>query len=216
MASEPLHLQDSAALAPALPTRAPAIRAVARDWCQMASPEAITRWDALAQWASTANPFFESWYLLPALEVFDPAGQVRLLCVEADGELAGLLPLSLESRYYRHPLPQWCTWIHGNCFLGAPLVARGLEKEFWRALFAWADANAGKALFLHLAQMPLDGALDAALHTVLAEQKRPAALVHREERALLQSVELDGAWEERERATVFLLCGHRLEPAAGR
>ncbi|WEK47695.1 MAG: GNAT family N-acetyltransferase [Candidatus Andeanibacterium colombiense] len=187
MASEPLHLQDSARPAAAAPIRAPAIHAVARDWLELAGAEAVTRWDALAQWASTPNPFFESWYLLPALEAFDPAGRVTLLCVEADGELAGLLPLSLENRYYHHPLPQWSSWMHGNCFLGAPLVARGLEKEFWRAVLGWADAHAGKALFLHLAQMPLDGPLDEALAAVLAEQKRPAALVHREERALLRS-----------------------------
>ncbi len=30
------------------------------------------------------------------------------------------------------------------------------------------------------------------------------------ERVLLQSVELDGEWAERERTTVFLLCGHRM------
>lgn len=187
MASKPLHLPDDAGLAGLAPTRAPAIRAEARDWRELAGVEQVTRWDALAQWASSANPFFESWYLLPALEALDPAGRVKLLCVEADGELAGLLPITLESRYYRHPLPQWCNWLHGNCFLGAPLVARGLEKEFWRALLGWADEHAGKALFLHLARMPLDGPLDEALNTVLAEQKRPSAIVHREERALLRS-----------------------------
>jgi CelD/BcsL family acetyltransferase involved in cellulose biosynthesis len=170
-----------------MPARAPAIRAEARAWRNMAGVEEVTRWDALAQWASSPNPFFESWYLLPALEAFDPTGQVKLLCMEADGELAGLLPLLLEPRYYRHPLPQWCNWMHGNCFLGVPLVARGLERQFWRALFDWADANAGRALFLHLARMPLDGPLNDALTAVLAEQKRPAALVHREERALLRS-----------------------------
>jgi len=187
LASEPLHLPEHTGPAGLVVARAPEIRAIARDWRELADAEAVTRWDALAQWASSPNPFCESWYLLPALEAFDPRGRVKLLCVEADGELAGLLPLALESRYYRHPLPQWCNWMHGNCFLGVPLVARGLEKPFWRALFDWADGHAGKALFLHLARMPLDGALDEALQAVLAEQRRPFALVHREERALLRS-----------------------------
>ncbi|WP_336980342.1 GNAT family N-acetyltransferase [Altererythrobacter fulvus] len=180
-------MPDSAASDDASGTRAPVIRAEAMDWREMASVDAVLRWDALAQWASSPNPFLESWYLLPALEGLDQRGLVRLLCVEVDGTLAGLLPVLRESRYYRHRLPQWATWIHGNCFLGVPLVARGMERPFWRALFDWADRNAEGALFLHLPQLPLEGAMHDALLAVLAEQGRHAALVHREERALLQS-----------------------------
>ena len=163
------------------------IRAELRDWREMTGGDTVTRWDALAQWAACPNPFFESWYLLPALEAFDPAGRVGILCVETEGTLAGLLPLVRENRYYSHLLPQWCSWMHGNCFLGAPLVARGQERHFWRALLDWADSHAGMALFLHLARMPLGGPLDQALAAVLAEQGRPAALVHHEERAMLAS-----------------------------
>lgn len=153
----------------------------------MASVEAVLRWDALAQWASSPNPFFESWYLLPALETLDPDGRVKLLCVEVEGTLAGLFPILRESRYYRHYLPQWGTWIHGNCFLGLPLVAKGMERVFWRAVLDWADRNAGGTLFLHMPQIPLESPVYHALKAVLAEQNRPAALVHREERALLCS-----------------------------
>lgn len=154
----------------------------------MTDSAAIAQWDALAQWASSPNPFHESWYLLPALEAFDPQETVGLLRIEAGGILAGLMPLKREARYYRHRLPQWSNWTHANCFLGAPLVAHSLEKPVWRALLDWADAHAGKALFLHLAHLPLDGVLYAALRDVLAEQGRPAALVRSEERAMLQSL----------------------------
>ncbi|RYE97705.1 MAG: GNAT family N-acetyltransferase, partial [Oxalobacteraceae bacterium] len=150
-------------------------------------PASIIRWDALAQWASCPNPFFESWYLLPALETFDVPGEVSLVRVEADGVLAGLLPLIRTPRYYRHRLPHWAGWAHGNSFLGAPLIARGLEKPVWRALLNWADEHARGTLFLHLAQLPLEGPLADALRSILAEDRRPAALVHREERALLAS-----------------------------
>ena len=147
----------------------------------------VAAWDALALCAAEPNPFFESWYLLPALRAFDPAGNLQLLRFNAGGELAGLLPIARSRRYYRWPIPNLASWLHANCFLGAPLVAAGLEREFWRALLAWADANAGLALFLHLGHMPLTGALHSALEAVLAEQRRPAALVYREERALLAS-----------------------------
>ena len=165
--------------------RVMAVRAVS--WSAMDAPEARLAWDALAACAAEPNPFHESWYLLAALRALDPAGSVRLLRFEAQGELAGLLPLNTPGKYYRWPIPHLAGWVHGNCFLGAPLVARGLEPEFWRALLEWADANAARGLFLHLAQMPLTGPLYQALQTVLLEQGRLSATVHREDRAMLTS-----------------------------
>ena len=187
LASKPLTIPGSTDRAQGQKPCAPQIHVEAVPWRDMAEGDAIVQWDALAQWASTPNPFLESWYLLPALRAFDPEGRVQLLRFELDGTLAGILPLAREMRYYRHLLPQWCNWTHANCFLGAPLVAQGLEIYFWRALFGWADRHAGHALFLHLTQLPLDGPLHEAMREVLAEQRRPAALVHRETRAMLAS-----------------------------
>jgi CelD/BcsL family acetyltransferase involved in cellulose biosynthesis len=173
----------------AAPVAAPLLRAAAAAWSAMDTPEARLAWEALAQCATEPNPFHESWYLLPALRGLDPHGAVTLLRVEAAGDLAGLLPLHRQRRYYGRPVPQLSNWVHGNCFLGAPLVAAGLEKQFWRAVLAWADGNAGAGLFLHLAALPLDGPVYAALRDVLTEQGRPGAVVHREERAMLASAQ---------------------------
>ncbi len=153
----------------------------------MEAPGARREWDALAKCAAEPNPFLEGWYLLPSFRALDPQGAIRLLRFECGGKLAGLLPVAMEKRYYRWPIPQLRSWIHANCFLGVPLVAKGMERAYWRALLDWADANAGKALFLHLSHFPLDGPLHDALSEVLAEQGRHSALVHLEERALLQS-----------------------------
>jgi CelD/BcsL family acetyltransferase involved in cellulose biosynthesis len=166
---------------------APKLRFAARDWRDLAQSAETARWDALSQWATEPNPFHESWFLLAALRAFDPTGEVSLLCLEADGQLAGVLPVRRERSYYGRPLPHWRNWLHANAFLGVPLVAPGFEQAFWRELIAWCDAQAGGALFLHLAEMPLHGPLFGALRGVLAEQRRPAALVHRYERAMLQS-----------------------------
>lgn len=173
-----------------------AFRLVEREPAELAAPESLARWDALACWASTPNPFYESWYLRPSLETLDPGGRVTLLCLEADGLLAGLLPIRRERSYYGYPFPHLRNWAHANCFLGAPLVARGCEAEFWRALLGWADRNAGGAMFLHLAHMPLDGELRGALREVLAWEGREAALVHREDRALLETSLAPGAYLE--------------------
>ncbi len=169
------------------PAAVPALCVRETCWQTMETPEELSGWDALASCASEPNPFFESWYLLPSLRALDPDGRVQLLRFECDGELIGLVPLVRDKRYYRWPIPHLRSWVHANCFLGVPLVAAGMERGFWRALMSWADSNAGTALFLHLSHLPLDGPLYDALRIVLAEQSRPAALVHQEDRALLRS-----------------------------
>lgn len=160
---------------------------VKRSWNELDCPDRIAAWDALAQWASEPNPFYESWFLLPSLRAFDPRGEVILLTLETGGQLAGILPLRRETSYYGYPLPHWRSWVHPNCFCGMPLVARGMEHAFWREALAWCDQHAGTALFLHLAQLPASGPVATALRDVLTGQQRAGATVHSEERALLHS-----------------------------
>ncbi len=182
----PLELLPSWQLPEAIPGSLQ-IAIAARDWRTLDTSAEIARWDALAQWASEPNPFHESWFLLPALRAFDPDGEVTLLCLEAGGQLAAVLPVVRKARYYGHPVRHWSNWLHGNAFVGVPLVAQGFERAFWRELFAWCDGHPGGALFLHLSQMPADGPLHDALMQVLAEQRRQGTTVMLEERALLQS-----------------------------
>ena len=157
------------------------------DWPCCGAPSIVSRWDILARAAAEPNPFLESWYLLPALRALDPAETVRIILVESGDEIVGLMPLAEQKRYYRRPIPHLAGWTHPNAFLGTPLIATGHELAFWRELLAWADRNAGNALFLHLSQLVLEGPVFKALTKVVAEQKRTGAIVHREERALLAS-----------------------------
>ncbi|WAT18839.1 GNAT family N-acetyltransferase [Aurantiacibacter sp. MUD11] len=162
-------------------------RITARRWRDFEQRGRITAWDALAACAAEPNPFYESWYLLPALRALASDEDVQMLMLETNGQIAGLLPVRRERDYYGYPLPHLRNWVHPNCFLGLPLVARGFERQFWRALFKYCDANPGTSLFLHLMQVPANGPLHEALVQVLAQDKRPAATVHREERAMLAS-----------------------------
>jgi CelD/BcsL family acetyltransferase involved in cellulose biosynthesis len=157
------------------------------DWECGAAPSIIARWDELARNASEPNPFLESWYLLPALKALAEPDSVRLLLLEHGETLIGLIPLAHSKRYYSRPIPHLAGWSHPNCFLGTPLIAKGHEQPFWRALLAWADKNARAGLFLHLAQMALEGPVFQALTKVIAAQGRTGAIVHREDRALLAS-----------------------------
>ena len=145
----------------------------------------VGAWDALAQRASEPNPFYESWYLLPSLRHLGSAECVEMLHFERNGRLAGLLPIVRSRRYYRWPVPNLAGWLHANAFLGTPLIERGAEQAFWRALLEWADTSARTAMFLHLRAVPLDGPVHRGLTATL--DNRTSAIVHREERALLHS-----------------------------
>ncbi|MBS0481504.1 MAG: GNAT family N-acetyltransferase [Proteobacteria bacterium] len=180
----------------AQPAAAATISVRAAPWTGFDNSAFHARWQSLAARASEPNPFHEEWYLLPALRALDPEGTVQLLTVEQDGKLVGLLPLRHESRYYGRPIPQLRAWVHGNCFLAAPLVAAGQEPAFWRALLDWADRHARAALFLHLGPVALDGALHTALSAVLDQDSRHAALVMREDRAMLAANETPAAYFE--------------------
>lgn len=194
MATTAASLDDSDSLRepdtlPAILARAARseMRITAPGWRELDRPDQIVQWNALTQWASEPNPYFESWFLLPALRALDPQGEVRLVCFHIDGQLAGLMPVHRSRSYYAYPIPHAASWVHPNCFLGAPLVARGCEAAFWRAALEWADRNCRSAMFLHLTEMPLNGELYDGLEEVIAEQNRPAGIVMRQERPVLCS-----------------------------
>lgn len=144
-------------------------------------------WDAIAAHAAEPNPFAERWCLEAGLAAFDPQSQVQLAALTDAGRLLGIMPLARRAHYEQYPLPHLAAWSHSNAFCGAPLVAAGHEHAFWRELLAWCDHHPGPALFLHLAQMPLEGPLYAALRDVSALERRAAAVVQRTERAMLAS-----------------------------
>ncbi len=62
-----------------------------------------------------------------------------------------------------------------------------MEALFWREVLSWCDAHAGSRLFLHLMQQPGQGTLHQALKLLLQSEKRPAATVQDEERAMLRT-----------------------------
>ncbi|WP_128892177.1 GNAT family N-acetyltransferase [Erythrobacter sp. HKB08] len=186
MASRPRPDPETRIAAEALASGGLAVSAL--PWSEAAGSEAFrAEWQSLSHSASEPNPFHAPWALEPALKAFDNGGRCDLLCVRVDGDLVGLLPIARIGLYYRYPLPHLRNWMHDNAFLGSPLVRAGFEAPFWQALLDWVDDSAGSALFLHLTHLDENGPLVAALRDVLEAHNRPAAIVHREERAFLQS-----------------------------
>ncbi len=153
------------------------------------SPPLAAAWDALAAEASEPNPFVERWCLQSALHLLDPERHARLVMVQggADGPLIGVMPLAAAARYGPLPLRHVTGWAHPNHFHGAPLVRAGTESLFWSILLGWCDAAPWARTMLHVPRLTADGPLHRALTDVAGERGGDAAVVHREERALLDS-----------------------------
>lgn len=148
-------------------------------------PGFIAAWQRLAAHAAEPNPFYEPWFLLPALRQWGAGEQVVVKAWYCDGRLAGLLPVERSARYYGHTVTHATGWLHANAFCGVPLIAAGHEDAFWRALLAHCDRRARRALFVHLPKLPADGPACAALDRVLAASGRAHTTVAEESRALL-------------------------------
>jgi CelD/BcsL family acetyltransferase involved in cellulose biosynthesis len=148
-------------------------------------PAFLAAWERLVARAAEPNPFFEPWFLIPALDEWGAAQRVRIKAWFHDGRLAGLMPVVRRGRYYGHPMTHAAAWLHANAFCGVPLVATGLEGAFWEDLLTHFDRRANRALFLHLPQLPAEGPVAAALDGVLARSERAHYLAAQERRALL-------------------------------
>ena len=167
------------------------------------SDELAAAWDRLADEASEPNPFAERWCLQPALHLLDPDRRARLVMVRADGAgpLIGVMPLAPAVKYGRLPLRHVTGWAHANHFHGAPLVRAGMEPLFWSILLGWCDAANWTQTLLHVPRLTEDGPLHRALVEVARGRGGEAEVVHREERALLDSnLSAEAYWDEAVRA----------------
>ena len=155
----------------------------------------LAEWDTLASRASEPNPFAERWYLEAALDALG-SDAIRIAVVR-DAALIGIMPLIAQSRYAGLPIAHVQNWLNHNAFLGTPLVRKGKEQQFWMALLGYLDSAPESGLFLHLAGIAINGPVAAVLEAVCLAENRRFALVHREERAMLErGLSPDAYWEE--------------------
>ncbi len=150
----------------------------------------LGQWDALAAGAVEANPFYESWSLLPALEARPPAGGFSCALVWRDDEktgrtLAGLFPLQRRRRYKGLPLEVLTSWRHDSWLLCTPLVLAGSATQAIRAFLAWAAGNRQGAGAVELRWLPCDGAFIGCLADALRLEPRMLAS-HVSTRAMLR------------------------------
>jgi hypothetical protein len=155
----------------------------------------LAEWEALAGQASEPNPFGERWYMMAALDALG-RDDIRIAVIRSD-ILIGIMPLVTQSRYAGLPVAHVQNWLNHNAFLGTPLVRKGAEYQFWAALLGQLDHAPESGLFLHLSGMAIEAPVAAALEAVCKIEKRRFALVHHEERALLErGLSPDAYWEQ--------------------
>ena len=139
---------------------------------ELAAPEdpALTEaWDALAQDAGTANPFYGRAALVACMALPE-AGVPRLLLVRegAGGRLVGLMPMA--TRRKRGLALCIENWDHRVRALGEPLVRTGLERAFWSAALPLLARQPG--WYLRLSALDADSASTQALIAVLKDAGR--------------------------------------------
>jgi len=164
-------------------------------------PAMLDRWRDLADNSSEPNPFYHPALLLPALANLDAGAQVRMIEACDGRDLIGLMPMLVKAHHARYAVRNATNWMHGQCFFGAPLLRKGVEKQAWAGLLAQLDGVETAGHFLHLDALWLDGPITTALLQYCEESGRAIKLIARHERALLQSdLSADTYWETHVRA----------------
>ena len=144
----------------------------------------LPAWRDLCSDLVEENPFYEPWSLIPALAAYG-RGRERLACVWAGDELIGLAPVTPARGYARMPVGHWKSWMHPHCFFTAPLVRKGREGTFFKALFSLLGEGDAARGFLRLARMDREGPLMRAAEAAAVGDRRVAYAADVAERALL-------------------------------
>lgn len=164
-------------------------------------PAQRARWIALAQDVAEPNAFYTPDMLCAALDHLSRPAGLRMVEVQAGGELIGLLPVTIMPSHGRLPIACAGNWMHEHCFFGAPLVRRGREVEAWRGFLEQLDAAHWAGGFLYLQGLDAAGASAAALEALCVQQRRGRREVHRYDRAMLRSdLDAERYWETHVRA----------------
>lgn len=161
--------------------------------CNFQSPDSFSasiaaQWGILADQAAEPNCFAERWFLQPSLALLAETGDIQIAVVTSQsGLLVGLIPLTVKPEYGRIPIANVQNWMHHNSFLGAPLVRRGMETQFWQVLLAALDEAPWAKGLLHVKGLPDNGRTICGLREAAASLGRRCDIVHRTRRAMLKS-----------------------------
>jgi CelD/BcsL family acetyltransferase involved in cellulose biosynthesis len=143
-------------------------------------------WDDLAAHASEPNIFLERWFMEASLKHLPHPDGLRIAFVSDGGQLIGVAAFFMARRYGRMILRHVQSWSHYHSFLGAPLVRKDREADFWTALITAIDGEDWADGLIHFNGLVEHDRVHAGLVAAMRKLGRSCDIVHRSERALLK------------------------------
>ncbi|MDO6460962.1 GNAT family N-acetyltransferase [Granulosicoccaceae sp. 1_MG-2023] len=128
----------------------------------------VASWDALAEEAMLANPFYASWNLLPALRYLSGGRKVDVLTAWQDGVLAGLVPVHYRLRL--RGLTVASVWKHSECYQTMPLLR---SEAVWTAMLDGLWRERGVRVLHNSTQAGMPLCLHDKQHIVRLRYRRP-------------------------------------------
>jgi Acetyltransferase (GNAT) domain len=150
----------------------------------------IHAWESLAVNAMEPNPFYEPWFLLPAIDSFGCNQSLIFVLVYAEirgkaSQLCAFFPLVRCYNYRGLPVPHLRLWKHLHCFLCTPLLRRPYAKQCLSLFHDWL-ADEGRASMMEWGTIAGDGPFYRTLSEALQCTGRASCLTYSYERAMLR------------------------------
>jgi hypothetical protein len=134
----------------------------------------LPAWEDLSAHAIEANPFYEPFMLLPALDAFGKNSVLQFVLIYAvrggRAVLVGFLPMERASQYKGLPLAHLRLWMHRHCYLCTPLIRRGQARRCLSGYLDWL-ATDGAGVVVEWRNVNADGAFLTAFTEALADTR---------------------------------------------
>ena len=132
----------------------------------------LPAWEDLAAHAIEANPFYEPFMLLSAIDAFGKDSALQFVFIYAAwGErrpLLGFRPMERASQYKGLPLAHLRLWMHRHCYLCTPLIRRSQARRCLSGYLDWL-ATRDTGVVVEWRNVNGDGAFLTAFSEALAD-----------------------------------------------
>ncbi|ODA32699.1 GNAT family N-acetyltransferase [Planctopirus hydrillae] len=155
--------------------------------------EIIPQWSELASRSIEPNPFYEHWFVLPALRHFPHDPGLRFILIWQSGlrpgeseKLVAMFPLQRQHKTWQQPLNCDRLWQHDYTYLCTPLVDSENTAIILTEFFKWTRTTACGASFLELPHIHGEGPFQHALLEAMERQSVFSLVSHQYGRALFR------------------------------
>jgi hypothetical protein len=152
----------------------------------------VDEWIELARECLEPNPFFEPFFLLPALVHLGRRETLRFVVIDiADRRLGrrvlgGIFPFQLKRHHRGVPVTVLTLWAHRYCFLATPLVRSSCAALCLDALCEWHARGPFRRALLEFREVHGEGPFLSALAASVERAGHTAVTTSRYRRALMR------------------------------